>query len=49
MAAVFLPPLPVEPAIVSSNAIATAPASRVLLDEPGLVARAAAVLGEDYA
>lgn len=44
MAAVFLPPLPVEPTIQSSNAVATAPASRVLLDEPGLVARAAGTL-----
>jgi hypothetical protein len=44
MAAVFLPPLATEPAIVSSNAIATAPASRVLLDEPGLVARASGTL-----
>lgn len=44
MAAVFLPPLANEPTLESSNAIATAPASRVLLDEPGLVARASGTL-----
>ena len=41
MSAVFLPPLRVEPTVVLSNAIDTAPAKRVLLDEPGLVARSA--------
>ena len=48
MAAVFLPPVVVEPIIVSSNAFATAPASRVLLDEPGLVARAAGTLSMTF-
>jgi hypothetical protein len=48
MAAVFLPPLAVEPAIQSSNAVATAPASRVLLDEPGLVARGVGTLSVTF-
>ncbi len=39
MSAVFLPPLAGDYEVHSSNAAATAPASRVLLDEPGLVAR----------
>jgi len=40
MSAVFLPPL--DYSIVSSDAVQVAPASRVMLDEPGLVARSAA-------
>jgi len=42
MSAVFLPALPAT--IVANNADANAPASRVLLDEPGLVARAPGTL-----
>jgi len=42
MSAVFLPGLPMT--VVADNAMANAPASRVLLDEPGLVARALGTL-----
>lgn len=48
MAAVFLPPLPIAPTIVSTNAVANAPASRLLLDEPGLVARATGTLSVTF-
>lgn len=48
MSAVFLAPPVVEPSIVSDTAQASAPASRVLLDEPGLVARGTGTLSVTF-